>query len=89
MWSLGRIQVLFGHTTHCCLATWNLMAWKEDRTRDRDLEIMGIKEIAWAIGIEAIEKGESRKRPSGVSSKLGEKWFPECKEKTGAVVYLG
>lgn len=65
MWSLGRIQVLFGHMTRG--ATGNLMAWKQDRTRDTDLEIMSIKEIAWAIGIEAIEKGESRKRGLVVS----------------------
>lgn len=48
-------------------ATGNLMAWKQDRTRDTDLEIMSIKEIAWAIDIEAIEKGESRKRGLVVS----------------------
>lgn len=42
----------------------NIDGMKEDRTRDRDLEIMC--EIAWATGTEAMEEGECRKRALGL-----------------------
>lgn len=74
--------MLFGHLTHE-VPKEILMAWKEDRTRDRDLEILCVMETAWAIAIEAMEKGEDRKRGQGyhqhtgremVSRTQGENW---------------
>lgn len=80
----GKNKGLFGHMTHMLFGHMKLMAWKEDRTRGRDLEIMSIKEIVWAIGIEAIEKGESRKRGLVVSPANWERnGFQNARRKLG------
>ena len=61
------------------------MAWKADRTRDRDSETTHVKEIVWTIGTEAMEKGDSRKRGPEGPSTLGRS---EHKEKTVWAAYL-
>lgn len=46
IWTLERRKsMLFGHLTHE-VPKEILMAWKEDRTRDRDLEILCVMETA-------------------------------------------
>lgn len=71
---LGRRKWMwFGHVTSE-VPEEITMAWKADRTRDRDSETTHVKEIAWPIGTEVMEKGNSRKRGPEGPRTLGEKW---------------
>lgn len=89
-WILGKRKwVLFGHIT-LEVSKDVLVAWKEDRTSDRDLGIMCVKGTARATGTGAMEKGERAYRGLAVvSSQWGEECFPGYKEKPGGMAYLG
>ena len=76
----SRKWMWFGHVTSE-VPEEIMMAWKADRTRDRDSETMNVKEIVWPNGTEVMEKGDSRKRSPEGPSTLGQKWFSGHQEK--------
>lgn len=73
-----KMNAVWAHDSMCQRKFW----CHEERTGvETDLEIMHVKEIVWAIGIEAVGKGEGKKRGLEVSQHSGREMVSRTQRK--------